>query len=308
MPYSKDAADILMSILFISAFICIFYFTYALRVEHEILDSQIDYIVKDALDNLSLLPKEYTEKLKMKVRTITPPNMDAADNAVKEHNSKILKQVIVIILTGLIIGFLIIYFLAKKYKFGLYDMAKKNLVILVFIGLTEFAFLEIFARKYKSADPNFVKYTVIDKLYNDVKFASGTIAGQIQDKTIVQKLLSFGSDSQNINKAKAFASYYGVDVGNVTDRLKSSGVNTDNLLDKLQQSNTSDLLDKIPHNLLEDEYLAFVADNKEKIIKISNNVKNNTDYLKSKTIISVNQKTNYDDLYNSRNDLSGLNN
>ena len=41
-------------------------------------------------------------------------------------------------------------------------MATETIILVIFIGLTEFVFLNLFAAKFISANPNLVKYNLLN--------------------------------------------------------------------------------------------------------------------------------------------------
>ena len=164
MLNSKDIADIVISVLFVSTFICVFYFTYVVKVTENVINDQMDYIVKDLSEDLSFVPDSVMNQVKQYVKNIKVTGMEQVDKDVEESNKKIFWNVIKIIGISFIIGFVAIYISSLYFKFSMADTIKKDLIILIFVGLTEFVFLQIFGKHYISADPNFVKYTIIDRL------------------------------------------------------------------------------------------------------------------------------------------------
>ena len=164
MLNSQEIASIIVSVLFVSTFICVFYFTYAVNVEDEVVDSQIDFIVKDLVNDLYIIPEEYKSQLKMVIQTAKPTDMTSSDESVEKNNKEIFLNAIKIVSIGFAVGMILVYLSSLYFGFSMKDILIKNSIILVFIGLTEFTFLSVFGRNYISADPNFVKYTLIDRL------------------------------------------------------------------------------------------------------------------------------------------------
>jgi len=66
---------------------------------------------------------------------------------------------------------IIVYILFNKSNksFSISNILIKNAIILVFIGLTEFSFLQFFGSKYISLNPNVVKHTIIHNIKDLVK-------------------------------------------------------------------------------------------------------------------------------------------
>ena len=65
---------------------------------------------------------------------------------------------------GLLISIIIVALIAWKFNVHMTEIVTKVFIILIFVGLTEFAFLTYLGRYYKSGDPNFVKKTVVEVL------------------------------------------------------------------------------------------------------------------------------------------------
>ena len=160
----EEIASIIVSVLFVSTFICVFYFTYAVNIEEEVIDNQIDFIVKDLVNDLRIIPDEYKIQLKHVIQNAKPSNMTGADETVAKNNKEIFLSAIKIVSIGFAIGMILVYLSSLYFGFGMKDILIKNSIILIFIGLTEFIFLSVFGKKYISADPNFVKYTIVDRL------------------------------------------------------------------------------------------------------------------------------------------------
>lgn len=160
----KEIADIVISVLFVATFLTVFFFTFAVKIEGEIVKEQVDYIVKDLTDDLDLLPPDVTNFLRQQVKSGKRPDMKSADDAVQKSNDEIFWSTIKIVSAALGVGLVGVYVASRYWEFSMLDSLKRNLVILTFIGLTEYVFLMVFGRKYISADPNYVKLVALNKL------------------------------------------------------------------------------------------------------------------------------------------------
>lgn len=150
----KDICQIILNISFISVFIGVFFFTYASKVEQDILKDQTNYIAKHIADDFKLFVSNETKQgIKANIKSV---NMDEEDKEVKEANSKLAKKALILLgvffLMGLITAFTIIKW--KNIKTNIFLQA---MVILLFVAITEFAFLNLVARNYRIADVNYVK-------------------------------------------------------------------------------------------------------------------------------------------------------
>lgn len=160
----EEIIEIIIMIVFIASFLCAFYFLYVVKVEEQTVKNQVDYIVADLIDDVSLLPDDKIDILKKRLNSYKKTDTSDADKSVDENNDKIFKNVIVMIVVTFLICMTICYFLCRYYKIDFFTICGKNLIILVFIGLTEFTFLNVFGRNFISADPNFVKLSILNRL------------------------------------------------------------------------------------------------------------------------------------------------
>lgn len=170
---SYRIANILLHVILISAFLVVFFFTYAARVESEIVESQSKAIVKDIADEVKiLLPDAYINKLGSSIDSIQSPDMRDEDQKVKEANDKLKADVIrvitIVIFIGLTVVWLISHFYGNK-QFTFTGIVTHNIIILAFVALTEFVFLNYFARNYISIDSNYVKYVILKTLSDRTK-------------------------------------------------------------------------------------------------------------------------------------------
>jgi hypothetical protein len=160
----KDITSIIINVLFVASFLSIFFFSYVVKIEEEIVIDQVDYLVKDLTSGLKLLPDEALIPIKNRIKSIQKPNMDDLDKKVDDANKAIYKQAIMIVSITLGVGLICAFIASKKWNFSMIDLIKENLIILLFIGLTEFIFLNVFGKNFISADPNSVKLALLNKL------------------------------------------------------------------------------------------------------------------------------------------------
>ena len=160
-PNKEFMANVFLLVIFIATFLSVFFFTYASNIEKQIVENQVDYILNDFLSPVSLLSPQIKTQIGASISTITPPNMTQEDNLVAQHNSAIEKKVFITIGIILVVGLIIIFIMSKKCGFSFKKLLINNLIILTFIGLTEFCFLTFLAQYFKSGDPNHVKATIL---------------------------------------------------------------------------------------------------------------------------------------------------
>lgn len=159
----KHLSSILCGVSLISVFIVIFFFTYASKVEKNIVQERCTEIVDDLTSGLESVPKKYKAMIYSQIAPYleAPSSLEEKDAIVAEQNKQLLKKATKIVGSFLVLSFLLVFVLSRIFGFSFLDIVKTNLIILIFVGLTEFAFLTFFAQNYITIDSNFVKETVV---------------------------------------------------------------------------------------------------------------------------------------------------
>ena len=180
----NDVIGMSIQIAFVFAFLTIFFFLYVQKVEKMEFVSQLNLIVDTLMKDIEyiiipinddflvvlnsiinilngvidVLEKNIIEDSKSSVKNIERLNIGVKTTAYKSLISFIL--IIVIIATCvLLLGFCI----------PLQCQLKKAMIIVIAVGITEFAFLEIIAKNYISTDPNKIKRELADSIRKWIK-------------------------------------------------------------------------------------------------------------------------------------------
>jgi len=160
----RDISSIIINVIFVASFLTVFFFTYVAKVEETVVIGQIEYLVKRFTGDMKLLPDNILANLKSVVANMKKPNTDKADAEVEEINKKIMKKALTYVACDLAVGLFGVHWASKKWGFDFMNIIKENLIILGFVGLTEYSFLTFFGAKFMSADPNKIKLAVVNKL------------------------------------------------------------------------------------------------------------------------------------------------
>jgi hypothetical protein len=159
---------ILINTLFISVFLCIFFFTYAAYVEKNIIYYQMKFLSNSIKNDISVFGPIANNNFKLQIANLQIDNMDKQDAQIKNDNKIILYKaikanIIFTIFISVLVG--ILYSYSDK-NFKIKDIIIYNLVILFFIALTEFCFLTFFGSQFISIDPNEIKLSIIKNIQN----------------------------------------------------------------------------------------------------------------------------------------------
>jgi len=154
--------SIITSVGIIMMFLGVFFFTYAANIEKEIVQMNANIVVEDLLSIISPLLSPVTKATQ--ITKLKYPDMADADQKVEMDNNNLLKtaytNLSIVFVVTLVLGFIIAYF--KKINY--YNIIGLNLIILVFVGLTEYSFLNMIVKKFIAADTHYVRLIILENL------------------------------------------------------------------------------------------------------------------------------------------------
>ena len=171
-----DGFTLLFQIVFIFAFLTIFFFVYVVNVEREGFKTQMTYIVDELFDDnffKNILDTKAAKKLSTDelITVISGIIDDIEFNANKSSQSGVRSvnknnenvRVKAFKLLGIVIACVVILsiiIIILGYCLPIFHQIKEAAWVTLFVGITEFAFLQLIAKKYISADPNKVRRAI----------------------------------------------------------------------------------------------------------------------------------------------------
>lgn len=177
---ASEISAITIQIGFIFTFLTVFFFIYVQNVERQEFVSQINLIVDDIMSDFSSdinnLIKNQTSLTDENIALIANGIIDVIDEkntlSAKAGNQAIYKRNAQVKQTalkslGIVAGsviLMIITLLLLGYCIPIMDHIKEAMIIVVFVGLTEFAFLELVAKNYIAASPNNIKRAIASSI------------------------------------------------------------------------------------------------------------------------------------------------
>lgn len=178
-------ATSLCQVAFFLIFITTFFFTYATFAEQGTVQSQINFLVDETIGptlGFACQAKLYDcDSLKEDIIKYLDPDTATVKNddlVVEKENGAILKKSLLFLgITELIFGIIILllFYNSKKINsgffksFSLKKVLKQSVIILVFVGITEFLFLKYFGSRYMAIDVNAVKIALLEKFKDLIK-------------------------------------------------------------------------------------------------------------------------------------------
>ena len=156
-----------LSVILVSTFISIFFFTYVSKVEEEIVKTQMDNIVVNLIKDLNLwVSPEFKNILRDSVNKMKSPETSQEDDEVLKSNNKLLIKSIKVFGIVFCIGIFLIWCMWYKYRFNIKEIVLYNLIMICFVALTYFLFLISVPKNYNIIDVNHVKYMFLVNLKN----------------------------------------------------------------------------------------------------------------------------------------------
>jgi len=161
----KGISNLLIGVTLFSIFLGIFYFTYASKIENEILKIQIKNLVDSFTNDLNKIHiRNINAVLYKAINGLKVPDMSEEDKKVNDSNKKLMIKSMKVF--GIIALFCIVFITSMFfiYKIELKSILITNCIILVFVGITEMFFLNMVAKRYNSLDTNTIKKTIIENI------------------------------------------------------------------------------------------------------------------------------------------------
>ena len=173
--------SIFVQTMFVFGFLAIFYFLYVINIEQQNFTKQMNIIIDDLsktignnlpnLIDIDKIKKDPNQDYDVIINGIIDTSeekitKDSKDqiNQIIQNNNKIKNSVFKIVL--IIFIFIFILFIIFRKWLPYYTITKESFITIIFIGITEFIFLNTISKKFISADPNKVKYTLGTAIHN----------------------------------------------------------------------------------------------------------------------------------------------
>lgn len=158
---------IILTIFFMGLVLTLFYFTYAKKVEQQVVMRQMKLLVNDLVSDADIsLSKPIANDIRKIIASVPIPNsLLQSDVVVAKENETIEKNTFIFfgVAASVVLLMTIIYtFFNKSNDLKLSVLFVDLFFILIAVALTEFVFLRFFASKYYPTDVNFVKYTFLN--------------------------------------------------------------------------------------------------------------------------------------------------
>ena len=171
---------IIIQVVSVFTFLCIFFFTYVRKQEKIIFDRQINFLIDNiSQHNLNLLPNNEKRILKNSIGNINSntPEINKTNQDINNNNKDVIdktKKILLRLVIFLTFVILTSIYLSKNSNISFFNnfkvvpILKESLIILVFIAITEFIFLKLFISEYISVEPNILKAKFFKNIANAI--------------------------------------------------------------------------------------------------------------------------------------------
>jgi len=164
----ENISKIILSVVVISAFIGIFFFTYEAKVEERIVKQQSEEIIKDFTSEFrSLLPQPILKDVYNSIEpSLVAPDLSELDEEVRASNKALVKKATRIIIIFVVIGLLLVALLCFIFRINPRDMIISTTITLLFVAIAEYIFVTYIVQNYSTIDSNFVRQKILNILAN----------------------------------------------------------------------------------------------------------------------------------------------
>ena len=154
--------ELILQIVFTIAFLNVFYYKYIIYAEDDIIKSQARLIASSFNEYIPNLPENIFNSLSLYRDTI-----DTSLSQTELKNNKLIEQKsFFIVITSILIGFTLCYLIYKNNLSKLYNIFMIVMISVIFVGITEYIFFNIVFKKHISVEPNYIKFSLLNKIKN----------------------------------------------------------------------------------------------------------------------------------------------
>jgi len=183
--FVKEGFSMMFQIVFTFAFLTIFFFAYVVTVEKGEFEDQINYVVDQLLvsdkytifkdlkgvskDHIAGVIAGAIDEIEFRYKKGSKKGVDEVNESNNKTRGKAFKILSIVVVVMIV---MVILLLSLGYCLNIQHNVSESLWVILFVGITELAFLQIVAKNYISADPNNVKRVIgsaIEKWINENK-------------------------------------------------------------------------------------------------------------------------------------------
>jgi len=202
-------ANIITHVALIAVLIIVIFFTVGIKVEHQVVDREISYLIKKILDPISrVYPDVVKHKNEYIAQMVIPPDSPEVIKEIDEHNKELklqtLKYLVGLILVALIAVLVIAWKFTRvsegkvlSYKEFLVKLVKYNIATLVFVAAVYIGFTYFIGHNFIYIDYHRINSTVIQKL---IEIRGPATTNKLDNLIELQQIFTKKAQSTNTQK------------------------------------------------------------------------------------------------------------
>ena len=181
--YTEMFSDVIIYVILVCNILTILFFTLVKDIEGEIVKQQINYLLDDIfpnvqinnkLNNINFIKDENIINILLTLQNNIKTNITSNFNKIgineeieikiKQNNEEIFKKSMFALIILNISCFIILLILWKFNKYNFLYYLKKNLILGIFVIITELVFLYVISKKYIYIDKKYLIFETLKKI------------------------------------------------------------------------------------------------------------------------------------------------
>lgn len=162
--YLEIGISSFIALTFVATFICLFFFVSGKSIDNSIVTNNVLFLVDDLANDQNVLSYKEKKILGEALSNVKLSDMTNEDKLINEHNKSLTGKILITlsILIVVIIGSS--YWLCSYYDLNFNKILLNNLYLLIVVAIIEIFFVLIIVKNYILADPNEIRYNIINQL------------------------------------------------------------------------------------------------------------------------------------------------
>lgn len=162
--YVEIGISSFIALLFFTTFICLFFFVSGKSIDNSVVTDNVLFLVDDLANDQNVLSYKEKKILGEALSNVKLSDMTNEDKLINEHNKGLTGKILITlsILIAVILGSS--YGLCYYYDLNFNTILLKNLYLLIGVAIIEILFILIIVKNYILADPNEIRYNIINQL------------------------------------------------------------------------------------------------------------------------------------------------
>jgi hypothetical protein len=167
--FAEHVSLLLFTIMNISAFLALFFFTFGKRLEKQCIERELDDITRPlVLANIIFNHLPFTDDIVTKLQQrMQDDDMLERDRAVEMKNRRLQCNVATVVGSAYAMMTCVVIALSYAYNFKLLPVVVTGLYTIVVVGIVYTIFVSYFVTKYQAIDSNIIVQLILSRMAGD---------------------------------------------------------------------------------------------------------------------------------------------